>query len=411
MSLAHLKASIVYLGSTVLVKSVSFLMIPFLTARLAPSEYGVLGLFVMVVSLGGVYVGLRPEVYLIKIHAERTDDQYAAARKSLLILAGISAFFFFPVSYLLAWWLLPSDSAHGTFALLCTLAAAAQAVQKIFDTELQIELRAKTYAVLQMLTVTVHVALAVMLIDLVSANWQSKAWAEVVAYLTVVCVSFYIFRSRIARGASAPWRADLRDAVAYLWPLTFHVLGFSLLNLADRAIIADLLGTESVGLYSVAYMFGMIVGMVHDSALKAWNPYFFKAYRNPDNRRRLFFQQAAYGGAAIVGWLVFVYVQSWLFPLMVDPRYQAAADLIPIVALAYTFEGIRKIICGYLYVHAKTKILGLVTSITAVLNIVLTFSLIPHYGLMGAAYATLVCFVLMTLVTGALCVKFELASQ
>jgi O-antigen/teichoic acid export membrane protein len=54
------------------------------------------------------------------------------------------------------------------------------------------------------------------------------------------------------------------------------------------------------------------------------------------------------------------------------------------------FNGMYKMVVNYLFYIDKTLIVGIVTIISALLNIALNLILIDFYGLKGAAIATLI---------------------
>jgi O-antigen/teichoic acid export membrane protein len=397
VSKKHLKASSIYLGTTLLGKAIPFLLLPFLTRLLSTEQYGYVGLYATMCVLGGAYVGLRPEVYLIREHAKSSDTEFDLIRRALFVILGISTIVFFPVALLMSFWMLPSGTEFVLFAVLATCACGFQGFHKMVSTELQISLSAYKYALLELALLSVHAILALVFVYYISASWTSKVMAELVALVVVALMGCTMFRATYFRPVTSSLKPEIRRAVKFLWPLTFHVVGFAAINMADRAIIGDLMGPESVGLYTVVYMFGMIIGIIHDSFLKAWNPYFYQSYRDVTKHGLLLKLQGGYVLLSFLGLAVFIYVAPLIFMYMIDEKYHGAVGLIPYIALAYTIEGCRKIICGYLYVYSKTKLLASITTICAVLNIVLNYMLIPEYGLLGAAYATLVSFSCMTL--------------
>jgi O-antigen/teichoic acid export membrane protein len=76
----------------------------------------------------------------------------------------------------------------------------------------------------------------------------------------------------------------------------------------------------------------------------------------------------------------------------IHPDYWSGALIIPVILLAYAFNGAYVNFLIGVYLEKKTSVLPAVFGIGAVVNIVANFLLIPAYGIMGAAYATLLSY-------------------
>jgi O-antigen/teichoic acid export membrane protein len=78
--------------------------------------------------------------------------------------------------------------------------------------------------------------------------------------------------------------------------------------------------------------------------------------------------------------------------VMADPRFAAGQEVVPIVALAYEFYGIGLYVQLGMFLANKTKAIGAVSSVAALLNLALNYVLIGKFGMVGAAWATLLGF-------------------
>ena len=80
--------------------------------------------------------------------------------------------------------------------------------------------------------------------------------------------------------------------------------------------------------------------------------------------------------------------------------YEAAAAVIPIIALAYTCIGMYQMMANHIWVSKKTHISLVVGLVAAALNVALNLLLIPRLGIIGAAVASLVSFAVFAILTG-----------
>src|SRR5208337_2721623 len=76
--------------------------------------------------------------------------------------------------------------------------------------------------------------------------------------------------------------------------------------------------------------------------------------------------------------------------------FRAAYKVVPIVALAYVFQGANRFFLAGTYIAKKTMHLGPVGLASAAANVGLNLFLIPRYGMLGAAWATACSFFLMS---------------
>jgi O-antigen/teichoic acid export membrane protein len=77
---------------------------------------------------------------------------------------------------------------------------------------------------------------------------------------------------------------------------------------------------------------------------------------------------------------------------MAAPAFQRAATVVPIIALAYLCEGLCYIATIGIMLQRKPIIRSTAAIVAALVNLALNVLLIPTYGMMGAAWATLAAF-------------------
>jgi O-antigen/teichoic acid export membrane protein len=81
--------------------------------------------------------------------------------------------------------------------------------------------------------------------------------------------------------------------------------------------------------------------------------------------------------------------------LISAPAFHDAYKIVPIVLLAYVFQGTYRYVASGMYIAHKTMYVGFISAIALAANLGLNYVLIPHYKGIGAASATALSFVLM----------------
>ncbi|MCK7558981.1 polysaccharide biosynthesis C-terminal domain-containing protein [Chitinophaga sedimenti] len=82
-----------------------------------------------------------------------------------------------------------------------------------------------------------------------------------------------------------------------------------------------------------------------------------------------------------------------------NPEYLAGLPVIPLLAFGYVCLGIYYNLTIWYKLTNKTLLGSYVTVIGAVITIVLNYWLIPRIGFVGSAWATLICYFVMTVIT------------
>ena len=72
-----------------------------------------------------------------------------------------------------------------------------------------------------------------------------------------------------------------------------------------------------------------------------------------------------------------------------NKEYYLAAAIVPLIAIAYVFNGFYYMSVNGIFYSKKTYILPFSTGISAIVSLVLNYLLIPRYGMYGAALATI----------------------
>jgi len=185
------------------------------------------------------------------------------------------------------------------------------------------------------------------------------------------------------------WRY-VKTALAFSLPLVPHLLSHWVLNFIDRIMLQRMAGLEQTGLYSLGYNFGLIMMLAVGSVNTAYAPWFYRQ-NNQDQEVaiKLVGRMITYYLLAIG--LLFLGVASFsreAIELVADIRFFRAYPVVPVVALGYVFQGLYFMAVAPLFHFKKTAWLPFLSIAAALVNIVLNLWLIPRWGMMGAAWAT-----------------------
>lgn len=389
--------SMIYVLSLLFNKGLTFLLLPVLTFYLTKEDYGVLGLVTAISTIASIYVGFFPSGFLLARFAQYGKERMAEYIHHILLLTIATTSLVLLALIGFQHYLLPEHLENKTILMVViTLYAMFTIFFRFIDTILQVEQHAIKFAVLQTFQSLGSLGLGLILIIEFSYGWKGKYYAELLILFFIFAYTIYY----IVKNKYYKYNTDykkLKELFVFLFPLTFSVLGLYLMGTIDRIFISNMLGLEAAGIYNVAITMAIIINMVYDAISKALNPILYEhlAKNERENKIKIVKLIYLYSVVCVVIFALFVLILPNVFHLMVNEKFEEALILIPILAVGFTFEGLRKVLEAPLVFKHKVKSLAAITLLAGLINIVLNYILIKLYGLDGAAYATLISFLVL----------------
>ncbi len=402
-----LSNTLIFTLSTFLNKGLNFFILPVLTHYLTRDDYGHLGFIVSVVAIASIYIGLWPGNFLMAKFSSYGKEQMQGYLFNILVITLISFFvvmgFMFAVKNLL----FVNFHDPGKLIVLISVYTLFVVVFNIFNTIVQLEKNALKYALFQSLYLFTSLGLALVLIIWFKFDWRGKFYAELFVLSLIAAYALYYFVHAGYLRFAFSW-LKIKELFNYLFPMTFHVIGLFIMGTIDKVFLARYLTLDAVGIYTIAMTMSIIINILFDSAIKAWEPYFFEKIVEPtkENMRFIFMTVLLYTLFVIVSAVVYVYVVPYVFSVMIDAKFSEALAYIPLLVIGFSFEGVRKPLASFLMHQNRVKTLGFISLLAAGLNIVLNIVLIQQYGIAGAAYATIASFAFLYFVTIFLVAKY-----
>ena len=240
-----------------------------------------------------------------------------------------------------------------------------------------------------------------MLILLVATLWLGNEISSVLAVQYRVFAAFLAFvvgAFVLARAIPKKIFQTKRTYDLKIWGATLLSLSlFQGLKAANIEFIFIIIGfltsAENVGLYKVAHSGSLLIMFVQLSINATLAPQIVKLYNANKNKKLQRIITLTTRGVVALSLpvaLFFIFFSEQLIELLFGSEYQAAAIVLTILALGQllnTLIGPAVLILN-MTGHEKLNVKGIILAL--LLNIVLSFILIPLYGLVGAAIATVV---------------------
>jgi len=193
-------------------------------------------------------------------------------------------------------------------------------------------------------------------------------------------------------------------------PLLFTELSYLLLSYADRYMLVAWHGESALGIYSVGYNLAMYIsGLLTFSLAYSVIPVYVEVFEKYGRERtEEFLNKCMHYLIIAVLPICFGYyaIANDLFIFLASEKYILAATFSPIILVGTFIMGMNDVFNAGLYLKKKSVLILIIMLAAVAVNIILNLILLPKFGIMGAALATLVACLLSSVLTISLSFKY-----
>lgn len=378
---------------------VGFLLLPLYTRALTPSEYGRLAIILVITSAATIVFSFGLDFALFRGFFQLASQPAKQLRLvdslwTFVIVASLAAAL--SLSLAIAPWLPPGAIVSPGELTISLLAAALLVSATTIPLSLmRAQQRLRDYVVLSALYAGATAVSTLLLV--VVLDYGVRGW--VVAMLITNLATF------LAAVRLVPWRFPrlferpaLREGLLLGLPLIPHFLGHWALTLADRAVLAGLVSTATVGIYTLGATLALPALILVQAIGQAFMPNYAAAAVDDGARLRLSGIVSVQAVCVLMICLAVALLGPNLVAVVSPPEYHDAAPLVPWIALGYAFLGLYSIPMNALSLGmGRTKFVWIATAVAAATNIGLIYLLVPAHGLLAAAIASAVGYLVLLL--------------
>jgi O-antigen/teichoic acid export membrane protein len=398
VNLARLgKHSAIYGLSNVLGASATLLLLPLLTRHLATEQYGRLEVLTVFVTQVGVVVqlGLGSALFRSLLAGEADSPEarvtISTAYWTLLAVACIAVLALLPLAPALGHLLLDRDDL-GSLVRWMLAKILFEAVAVIPMARLRLRNESLLYGGLNSSRVVVTLLLVV------AALWQvADPLKAVVLAMVAESALFALLSSASAWRDLVPQvsREALKAMLAFGVPLIPYTFALTLLAMGDRYLLRHYGGLAEVGPYAVGFKLAAILGIPVRAFQIAWPSFLFSLAKEPDGRQvypRVLLYVVL--GLGWVGTGVAIFAPE-LMLLLATPAYAHAAVVVPILVFAQIALGVFYATAVGTNLTGKTYFITISAGVALLAFAAAGLVLVPRFGMVGAAIATMLGYVVM----------------
>ncbi len=390
------KDTAIYGISTMVGRFLSFLLVPFYTNIFHPAEYGIIAnIYIFIGIFNIVYVYGMDAAYLkfaaLPTVGDKKDNfstPYLSVFLSGIFLSFIMILIREPVFNLLE---VPINYYHLMYYSAGILFLDSIAVIPFI--QLRLQRKAKKFAAFKLINIGVNIVLNLVLILKYKMGIEAVLISNVIASLS----SLLLLVPEIFKNLRLKFNIQLlKKLMKFGLPYLPAGLSSMLIQGIDRPILGKLTNMDTVGIYNACYKLGIFMMLFVNMFQYAWQPFFLQ---NSEEKKvkELFSKVLTYFtlAASLILIILSLFIDNIVaIPVLhgrtlIDSSYWGGLPIVPVILFGYLFNGWYVIFTAGIYIEEKSMYIPLITGIGATVNIVVNFLLIPVWGIMGAALATL----------------------
>lgn len=388
--------TIVYGLSTVIARVASVALLPIYTRYLTPADYGLIQLLELSAEVASILFVAGSRAGMMRFYYRTSDERerhlvVSTAFVLEMSLALIATLALVALAHPVWRVMLASEGTPG----LVRLAALSFFVGTLSNTPLtfmQTKQQAGVHTTALTLKLILQIVLNLYFLVVQGMGVKGMLLAGIAANAVFGLGTMIWMLS--TTGLHVSWRV-LRDLRRYGVPYQLTSAGGFVLTFGDRFFLQRFHGATQVGLYALAYQFGFLLYQMGTGPfLRAWLPERYKGNALPQNQKDRETKQ----GFLFLNLLLMTMATAIALGarpairLLTETSFHSAAWLVPFVLVAYVLHSWVEAVKFGIDVAEQTIYYTYASAWATLVVVVGYIVLIPTYGPLGAALATIAAF-------------------
>ena len=394
-----------YLAGRVLIMAAGFISFPILTRIFSVSEYGILGLITTTIFIAEAIAKFGFPNSIVRFYQNLKSQNNLSSFYSTMVLgsagiaASISILFIFVGPFMLKGVIEANNLYLLSFVPILVFISC---TFDIFTSFLRAEQITKLYNLIIVIYRYGSISLSIFIVIFLIRGLNGFYIGQMISGAMIVIFLIYILGKKRKISVEGFSKQILGDAIRFGLPLVWAELGHLVLNYADRYLIQLFLGSTSLGLYTAGYNLATYVAEVIMYPINyAMTPIYMDVLVNKgEEQTRGFFTKIFTYFILIISPVVFgfIAVGGDLLSFLASSKYVSAHTILPYIVVGQSIYACSIILNSGLFIRKKTYLVTMTMVAVCLLKVAINMVLIPRFGILGAAQATLVSYVFYTVI-------------
>ena len=392
----------IYGLSSIIGRLLNYLLVPLHTYFFTTSEYGVISEFYAYVAFLVVFLmfGMETTFFRFVNKAKDKEKTFNQAFSIVLIINVVFLTSILLFAQPIANWMMYPE--HANYVIWFGFILAFDALSSVLLAKLRFLEKAKKFAFVQLSSIGVTIILNLFFLFVLLPLYPDFGIGFIFIANLFASLIKPIFLLKEIKAIRLVWdRLMVQTMVLFALPMVIAGFAGIINETIDRILLKRLLvdqGVEyaqsQVGIYSANYKLSIIITLFIQAFRYAAEPFFFAQEQNKD-KSKVYSTVMTY--FVIVVTLIFLGVTLYIdvFKWFINERYWEGLKVVPILLMANVFLGIYYNQSIWYKLANKTKFGAYIAIGGAIITLSLNFLLIPYFGYVGSAWATLIVYFLM----------------
>ena len=414
----------IYGVSSIFGRALNYLLVPLYTQVFAEGSYGIVSELYAYAGFLMVILLYRIETAFFRFGSQNEHKKTAYSTSLISILLSTIVFCAILLMFVPQLGeLLKFREEHRLFLVFFVFIVGFDVLNEIPFAKLRLEGRAKRFAFIKLSNIFVNLGLNLfflLLCPYLLDNASSTGLQNLIdrIYNPEFGIG-YVFVSNLAASSvttllllpdmlKASWvfdKALYKKMLGYALPLVIVGLAGIVNEMLDRVLLKQLLpytlaeNEAQLGVYSACYKLAMLLALFTQAFRYAAEPFFFNHAKN--KKAPLLYAKIAkyFFIVGLIGFLAVTLYIDYFQLLLRRPGYREGLHIVPILLIANLFLGLYYNLSVWYKLTDKTIIATYISLGGAAITILLNIWWIPSIGYIGSAWATLICYASMCLVS------------
>lgn len=390
-----IKNSFIYVATDSINKAIPFLLLPIITHYIIPSEYGLITNFNVLVQILSVFCYSSTLAALPARFYRLDGEQIKKYVSNMLIINTLITILVLLLLLLFHQFIEIKLKISLLFQIGAIILVWSASIVNVNLVLWRCEERAFAFGKYQISQSLLNAITTIVFVIIFLLGWKGRVYSYIFSSFVFGLFSLFLLRRKGYLELSIS-KDYIKQILYFGIPLIPLAISYWFKSGFDKIIITDLCGMAENGLYSVAMTLGAIVTMILSSFNGAYGPYVFKklAYfdestNNLINEKRQLVK-LTYSFIVLMIFLIFIiyWISYAIIYFVYDSSYRESVRYLPYIMISQFFYGGYLMFVCYFYHCSKTKILGIVTFLLSVAQILLAYFLINNIGAIGVVIAS-----------------------
>lgn len=409
-----------YGGSSIAARFLNYLLTPFLTKIFTRANYGVMSLIYAAIPIFNVLFTYGMETAFFRFARKdegNEKDVYNTIGTSViistLVLGGIMLFFYKTVAV----WAGVADLPELIF--MSVLIIMIDTLSAIPFAKLRLDGKPKKYALIKVIGIVINIGFTLFFLwfcprqiekdpgsicTLFYDVSKNGVYYVVLANLFQAAITYLLLFKEVMQLQFKIDKVLWKKIMLYSMPLIIAGLGGVINETFDRRMLewlwpgSAMEKREQVGIYSACYKISILITLFIQAFRMGAEPFFFKEAQG-QNPQKIYARVMKF--FVIVVCMMFLFVAFYLpiWKHFIDEKFWIGLSVVPLLLLANMFLGIYLNLSIWYKLGHKTSVGAYITLIGTAVTLGINYAFIPTYGYIACAWATMLCYGTMMVIS------------